>query len=258
MSTTILIPAADIKSDSFAYIEQLLLSIERGKIDPHYEIVVMFDGCHEEFVDKVFDRFPFVRFDQRFINLSKQKNFCGNVNAGLRILHGQEGKNVIVVNQDCILPSVAYFKRIEYGDLTSATELVLAQELEQIDGLNQVLEDCQDKEPTYTRVEKIIGFCMYLSSSLMDRVGYLNEYLQASFDDDDLSAKANLLDIPIYQSNVAVNHFQGKLGAYSGIDLPVRKNQFNILWQIPLTVPHDQFQKWIKDNCTWQESFKDG
>lgn len=255
--TTILIPAASLKPESWQYMKLLLESINRNELWKHYEIVVAFDGCSEEFIDNAYDTCPYINPDTRFINAGRPKNFCGNVNAALRILHGEQHKSVIVVNQDTILPPIQFMKRLEFGHICSATEVVLAQDLTQLEGLVETLDSSQPEDAYYEEVDKIIGFCMFLSKEFLDQVGYLNEYLQASFDDDDLCAKANLLGITIRQSNTIVHHFQNKLGAYQHMDLPIRKNQFNLLWHVPLDVPHAKFQEYIKEHHVWKDEYKE-
>ena len=103
-TTCILIPAASLVSDSWKYIDLLLRSMEDGDFLGKIEVNIAFDGCSEEFIDKVYDKFPWVRFDKRLINLGRPRNYCGNVNMGLRILHGLENKSVIVINQGTVLP----------------------------------------------------------------------------------------------------------------------------------------------------------
>ena len=98
---------------------------------------------------------------------------------------------------------------------------------------------------------------MYFSSTFLDKVGYLNEYLQSAYEDDDLCGKASLLGVSIYEANVFVQHFQNKLGANLEPELPIRKNQFNILWQIPLVIEHENFQSYIKDNHVWKEEYRE-
>jgi GT2 family glycosyltransferase len=206
--------------------------------------------------------------DERFINRGNPRNFAGNVNMGLRVIHGEMDLNAIIVNQDTILPSHVALKNLRGKGIVSAQQVIIKENLEigvlkstQVDDIINELEKLNSFPVTLTSHQKVTGFCYFISKECMDKIGYLQEYLIASFDDDDNCARARLAGFDVEMSSVKVQHFVskgfGQCGAYSGHILMVRENQFTILWGIPANqYKHPQYANFIEDNYVWDDSMK--
>jgi hypothetical protein len=247
--TTIVIPAADIAPGSEILLNNLLYSIYKQDIFESFKVLVCFDGCRDHFVEYFLDSYEFLIKDSKFINTKNRLNFAGNSNNGLRYVHQELKDNVLLVNQDCILPGVENLKKLSGKGIVSAGQVTY--DWKDLDECIDTLNSMQNKELERQKHSKVTGFCMFLSKELMDKVGYIDEYFVAGFDDDDLCARASLAGFPIETVNVNVYHAISKCGAYENLAIPL--NKMHIKWGIPFNVKHENFQDWIRDNYSWED-----
>lgn len=247
--TAIVIPAADVVPDAANLLEALLKSIEVGKTHEAKKIIVCFDACNNDFVNYFRKEFPFIH---PIINTGNRMNFAGNANSGLRYAHQVLGESAIVVNQDCILPP-ALFMRLLYGDgIASATQVSVLPEPPFKSEMHDTLVELMPPDMTPVDHPKVTGFCMFLNSKLMDKVGYFDEHFKATFEDDDICARARLAGFPVQQVPVAVHHYVSRCGSYDGSRLGLNLTKFRVKWSIPYTVTHAEFAEFVVKNHVWQ------
>lgn len=243
----IIIPVADVAENSQLYLEGLLKSMS----DFPEPTVVCFDGCKEQFVWHFKDSFNIIPL----VNSGKRKNFAGNANLGLRFAYSM-GQPGIVVNQDCILPSWDHFKKFTGDGLIVASQVMvcsLPATTEEIEKLNE----SQFEFPMRMRIKKATGFCLGLSSALMEKVGFFDEYFISTFEDDDICARALLAGFPIEHVDIKVHHYVSKCGSYDANRLGVNLSKFKTKWNIPAEVEHADFNAWIEQNHVWQPEMRE-
>jgi len=249
--TAIVIPAADVVPDAANLLGGLLFSLEKGDYIDHYPVYVCFDACAPEFVQAFVKNFPWIR---AVINIGNRRNFAGNANLGLR----EAKSDAVVVNQDCVLPNRKYFDKLRGRGIVVPVSSVIVKEppLEQAD-LN-LLNSKQVEEPQYSQHLKLIGFCMYLSKELQDKVGFFDESFLATFEDDDICARALLAGFPVeHISTLFVHHYGSRCGAYDGARLAINLMKFRVKWQVPVAVAHADFNAYIKKYHKWDDSMRE-
>lgn len=250
--TAIVIPVADIAPQSTQLLEALLFSIEQGGYLPDYSVIVCFDACRDAFVQKFCEK-PWVI---PVINRGNHKNFAGNCNDGLRKAF-EMGMDAVAVNQDCVLPERKYFDRIHGEGIVVPTPVQICKEVPIDDSDLEKLNSSQTDQLQKTPHDKLIGFCMYLSRPLMEKVGFFDESFKATFEDDDICARALLAGLPVEHVNVNVNHYVSRCGSYDNNRLQINLFKFRAKWSIPDEISHGEFNKWIKNNHKWHPDMKE-
>ena len=252
MDTAIVIPAADISKNSDVMLEGLMWSIVSQGIHEEFPVIISFDGCHENFLEHFIVKYPFIH---PVINKGNRSNFAGNANRGLRYAHQVLKTNAVVVNQDTILPRPELFRAITGPGVVSpqqvtVCELPVTQEC--LDKLNQI----QPKEQVIQNHTKVTGFCIFLSKELMDKIGYFDEWYKATFEDDDICARALLAGFPVQTVSTCVHHYISKCDSYGGARLAINFSKFKYKWSIPLEISHEQCNEWISNNHEWIEEMR--
>lgn len=253
--TAIVIPAADVVPDADKLLQALLYSIERQKIHETFSVVVCFDSCKPGFAGHFQKQFPFI---EAVINHGNRLNFAGNVNRGIRYACRSGSVGVLCVNQDCVLPLSYSVEAISGEGIAVATPVNVCREPPLTEADLAALYASQPSEIVRTPHKKLIGFCMYLSPALLDKVGLFDEStFKATFEDDDICARALLAGFPVEHVNVNVHHYGSRCGAYDGELLWLSSVAFRRKWQIPLDVEHAQFNEWISQNHKWHPQMKE-
>ena len=251
--TALIVPAADLAPKSTEMLEGLLWSIERGEYSD-WPVVVCFDACREPFVHHFVRKYPDI---MAIANNGNRKNFAGNANLGLRYAHKQLNTGAVVVNQDCVLPHSRFLKHLEGAGVAVPSAVSLCRE-PPIDAWDlQVLDDNQSDGAIRTPHKKLVGFCMFLSKELMDKIGYFDESFIASWEDDDICARAVIAGFPVEHVNINVHHYVSRCGAYDGNRLAINLLRFRDKWQVPLDIEHAGFNQWISEKHTWQEGMRE-
>lgn len=259
MTTALVIPCCDVKSNNKDQLDNLLESIEIGGTAKACPIICCFDGCSEVFVDYFKNKYPFIK-DKAIINEGNKGGFCVNSNKGLRYVHQNLESDAILCNQDTILPSWDVLHNITYNKGLCSTQTIIPPP-----GTVEEIRDFLDNEFSagYTSVmevpgNKFAGYCYYLSKELMFEIGYLYEPYIASFDDDDFTARALVAGFPVEISGVKCyhtgSHFdttqtgESMTGAYTmgmmGLNLVIYRERF----KVPFDIPHDQMINWITNH----------
>lgn len=245
--TVMVIPVADVVSDAQDLLYALLFSIESQNIQSKFTVVVCYDGCKDSFVNFFQNRFPWT---EAVINRGNRLNFAGNSNNGLRLAVAR-GQGALVVNQDCILPAQPYVDSIRGAGVCVASPVKVCPEPPIVAGDLLSLNFGQPTTIERTPHKKLIGFCMYLSKELLEKVGVFDEVYKASFEDDDICARALLAGFPVEHVNVNVHHYGSRCGAYDLERLWKNSITFRAKWSIPISVEHANFNEWIVANHTW-------
>lgn len=262
---SIVIPAADTAKDSTILLDNLITSIDSHKLHERYPIYICYDACKDSFIEYFQLKYPFIN---PILNNGNRLNFARNSNNGLRKAHS-EGHGAIVVNQDCILPSVSYFKELERKGVCSPTQACLTEAIEPIN--SEWLTNLEKEQPdslTHTEHNKVTGFCMSISKELMDTVGYFIESYYSTFEDDHMCAAALISGFPVEQSSIKVHHYISKCGSYTDKNAYLLQDahlKFRKFWSIPrdpniVHAPskeeHKQYNQWIKENHVWIPEMK--
>lgn len=130
----------------------------------------------------------------------KNLNFCKNINTGFRAAYQMGGEHFILLNQDTVLPPSWDFDELCGEGLFFPTP---------VDNREAMFYDSYTalvRKPSRTPVLKYSGFCMVLSRSAVDKVGFLDERFTASFEDDDLAVRVALAGFPVEVSDLVVHH----------------------------------------------------
>lgn len=203
------------------------------------------------FVESFVLNYPFIK---PIINSGNRSNFAGNSNRGLRYVHKELEDGAIVVNQDTVLPPLEAFKQVCGEGLVSPQQITLQEEgpFSKWDEYESMVP----KELIRANHLKVTGFCLYISKAVMDKIGYIDEYFKAGFDDDDLCARACLAGFPVETVNIPVHHYVSKAGSNYQPNLVWNSLKFRNKWSIPLGTEHADFNKWITENLEWHEQMK--
>lgn len=253
--TTIIIPVADVVPDSEKLLESLLYSIESQNIHKSFPIMVCFDNCSKRFVEHFLLKYPFI---DAVINTGNNLNFSGNVNNGLRKVYKETNNNVLVVNQDCILPAHYWLTMLTSREGLCVPNPVQVCKEPPVDQSDlEILYKSQPSEIVFTPQIKLVGFCTFMSRKGLDKVGFLDPYFKAGFDDDDLCARYVLAGLPVEHVNINVNHYVSRCGAYDMRKLGLALAKFRLKWQIPKEIEHGLFNQWIIENHVWDDKMRE-
>jgi len=251
----IIIPVCETTPACKGYLDNLLSSIrENGYYDSDYHVILCYDNCSLEFQKYFFEKYHGDRIMAIDNRNPKNLNFCKNINTGFRAAYQMGGEHFILLNQDTVLPPSWDFDELCGEGLFFPTP-VDSRELMFYDATTLVAR-------TRTPVLKYSGFCMILSRSVVDKVGFLDERFTASFEDDDLAVRVKLAGFPVEVLDIYVHHelkdrtTPSNTGAYTERDLSIHLDIFRRKYSIPPGVAHEQFNQWILDNFEWHEAFK--
>jgi hypothetical protein len=263
--TAIVIPITDVKPEGRDQLDNLLKSIEIGGTSANTQVLACFDGCKLVFVDYFKDKYPFIT---SIINNGNRSGYCKNSNRGLRFGLNELKDSCILTNQDLIMPSWDKLKLLAEGKgLRSSQTLELTGTVEEIQAELDVRY-----EPTVTSVmeesvpgNKFAGYGYFIHKDVMEECGYVYEPMIASFDEDDLIARAAIAGFPIEISGVRCYHIGSHIdqaktgesitGAYTTNMVGLNQIIFRERWKIPFNIPHESYQKWIRETYKdrWQE-----
>lgn len=253
-------------------LEDLMYSIERGASDIACDVILSMDSCHRIFQVEAEKRYPRATVLNHKDN---RKNFCGNANIALREAYKRGYEGVLLVNQDTILPIWHLLKRLTQSPFTglcSARSRALKEDvpLETRCFALGAQTDNSPLNPVDTKdlpANKFAGFCYYYPRTVMEKVGFLDEYsYRAGFDDDDLIARCLLAGFTCGTVDVWVEHKgshvdqqktgQSRSGAYTVNDLGPHMSKYYRKWSIPANIPHEKAIAWILENFQWSEEMK--
>lgn len=259
----IIIPAVESNERCKPYLDNCLDSIRRGGYyENGYHVVVCYDNCSEEFQNYFKNKYKgdfIVAIDNKNV---KNLNFCKNANSGLKIAFqaakstGDTDAHFIVLNMDTALPNTHVFDQILGDGLSFPTPV---DDLEAMSNPKPTPGPAANagRLPQRTPVTKFSGFCMCLSYKLVETIGFLDERFTASFEDDDVCARALLAGFPVEVVSVDVHHelkdrtTPSNTGAYDNAALGLHLEIFRRKWSIPHYIQHEQFNNWIVDNHKW-------
>lgn len=249
-SLSLVIPTTDIKGQkNLDQITALLDSIKAGEIDKFCHILVVFDACKENFINKITESYPFIF---PIINEKNRLQFARNSNLGLRYAHQVLNTDVILCNQDCILPKWDYLKLLIGNGISTPTSIPW------YDGLD--LNKAQAPEHKRVSVkEKFPFYCVFINKRVMDEIGYLDgAFCQPTFEDDDYLTRALLKCLTCEKTNVIIFHegthietagqWESASGSYTSQDLARNLMKYGTKYQVPQDVPHEKMLEWILEN----------
>lgn len=249
----IVIPVCETNDKCQGYLTRLLESIRIGGYYPSYSVVLCFDNCSPEFVSHFQTKFEGDKIMGIASTNPTNLNFCKNVNIGFRAAFNLGAKHICLLNMDTILPPVDVFDQLWRGGLSFPVpvhnpEGVLSQKVIQT---------------KVTPVNRWSGFCMCFNTSVVEKIGVLDERFTASFEDDDVCVRAKLAGFPVeVVEGVEVHHelkdrtSPSNTGAYDENDLGIHRDIFRRKYTIPYVLQHEQFADWILDNFTWDDVFR--
>ncbi len=258
-----LIPAFDGYKEAKGDLQDLLNSLVMGGYNKYFRIVVLLDGSSRIFEEEFKRQYPSMEF---WNHKGNAKNFCGNLNIGLRETRGKTG--ALVVNMDCIMPHVDHVLTHMVGTQYSSAQSVDLpnKPLEEVVSL---LNELSSVDVEYIDVKTLPsmmapGYCFWIGAQTLDEIGIWPEHLyKASFDDNHMIALALLAGKKVEVSQCRVYHKgshldqmkegKSRTGAYSPVDgsLELHRMKFQDYWKIPANIPADQYIKWILANYTW-------
>lgn len=253
--TVLVIPAADVVSDAYGLLAGLLWSVDhQGLRDFASSVVVCFDGCKPEFVAHVQQQFPWIESE---VNTGNRLNFAGNSNRGLRLALAR-GQDAVVVNQDCVLPRPGVFMRLcDFPGIAVPSSVVVCGEPPlKLDDLVK-LDQAQPTEVTRVGHNKLVGFCMFLSIEVLEKVGLFDERFKATWEDDDICVRACLAGFPVQHVNIAVHHYGSRCGSYNLEKLQINKWLYQRKWSVPPEIEHKDMNSWILARHVWSPEMRE-
>ena len=271
-SLALVVPVYDGYPEAKKDLDNLMVSIKEGATDLVCDVILSMDSCHRIFEAEYRSKYP----NATVLNHSgNRKNFCGNVNSGLREAFNKGYEGALLVNQDTILPAWHFLKRLTQSPFTglcSARSLAFKEDIELPTKLFTLgsKTDGSALNPTDIKdlpANKFAGFCYFYPRSVMEKVGFLDEYnFRAGFDDDDIIVRTLLAGFSCGIVDVWVEHKgshidqektgQSRSGAYATSDLGIHMSKYYRKWSIPGNVGHDKAIAWILQNYVWAEELK--
>lgn len=253
MSLSIVIPATD-KGDRekrFKQLSRLFDSIKEYPWGKELYCLVCFDGCDTDFIHDSIKSYSFIT---PLVNSKNRLNFARNANRGLRYAHKILGSNVLLINQDCILPPWEILSQVQGDGLVSPTA-INSEKLEQPDKVEKIL--IKSKFPFY---------CVFINKKVLDKIGYLDGVYISTFEDDNYIARALLMGLTCEISNVKIYHegsfidssgnWESASGSYGPKRLGENLVKFATQWQIPPEIKHEEMLSWIQENHVWEEDMR--
>lgn len=245
----------------------LLNSLKLGEYNRYFRIVILLDSCHRIFEHEFRSRFGDIA--EFWNHNSNNLNFTANTNRGLRKAR-EEGVGALVVNQDCILPSLEKITNMCRPNwMASAKTMDLPNKpLEEV--IRLLDESSLQKYDKYISVmeipsNKVAGYLFWLAPEVLQEVGVLDDTtFRGSFEDDDITARCLLAGFeailePTYCYHKG-SHMQensmSRSGAYGVADgsLGLHLSKFYRKWSIPANIKHEDSIKWILANYQWDSS----
>lgn len=256
---SIVIPACDLKGAKNR--DQLTALLDSVKDYPGINetlfIVVCFDGCKKAFISDFVQRFPFI---VPVINAGNRLNFARNANLGFKHACRKLNSDVVLVNQDCILPCWEIFKEVR-GEGVVTTQSI---NLDGAANKKLILDRQQDFTGKVEIRSKFPFYCVFINKDVVDKIGFLDGVFIACFEDDDYITRALLAGFKVEKSNVKIYHegshiettgfWESASGSYNLFRLNLSKNKYTDKWKIPLEVTHDDMINWVLDHHEWQEA----
>jgi hypothetical protein len=266
----IVIPVVNTRHICAKLLHDLLFSISNGGYTD--QVIVCFDGTDRFFVNYFKQRFPFIT---AIHNPAKPFGFAKNANAGLNYVATQLNEGCFLINMDTVLPHSRFLYQIRNEGVASPEQIDASDALS-VNGLNQLNDEIG--EVVAKDVNRIRGFCMWISRQALDKIGLLDDGFIATFEDDDYTIRAKLSGLPTQQFNVKVHHYTKNrptgpgiiattTGAYDGFRLFTAERRFKLKWGIPQGVVHDYdddfegerqptYAEWILENHNWKDEMK--
>lgn len=152
---------------------------------------------------------------------------------------------------DCVLPEYKYMRHIvSQGISTPITSLNLEN----------------TETPTRHLVNnKFAFYCPYISTKVMDEIGYIDERF-VTFTDDDTIVRALLKGLIVEETTIQIHHKGSHIdqlangsslcGSYNQDQLNRDHFKYQIKWNIPNNLTHDQYIPWILENYVWDERMR--
>lgn len=248
-------------------LQDLMESIEIGASDIACDVILSMDSCHRIFEMEARSRYP----NAIILNHSgNRKNFCGNANTGLREVYKRGYEGALLVNQDTILPSWTFLRRLTespFTGLCSARSMPFKEDTNLATKLFTLgtKTDGSQLNPVDTKdlpANKFAGFCYYYPKNVMEKVGFLDDQsFRAGFDDDDIIVRCLLAGFTCGTVDVWVEHKgshvdqnvtgQSRSGAYAISDLGLHQLKYYDKWKIPANIKHENAITWILQNYIW-------
>lgn len=247
MSISIVIPIADIRPNNKQDLEELLDSIEPEKFAA---VVCCYDSCEEEFIEYFSTKYGFTH---SLINRGNRLNFSRNSNVGLRWARKEVGGHIMLVNQDCILPSYDLLAQIPGEGLSSPKS-------------SPTLDGPNTGSRTRLTNAHFPFYAPCFSEKVIDKVGFLAEPLKKLFSDDDYCARVLLEgSCPLEMVDITINHkgshidtsqeWESRSGTYNQNDLTLGLDQYRKRWNL-MSTSHDAMIKTILEKYRWTDKMR--
>jgi hypothetical protein len=259
---SIIVPVADTNPQCYQYLENLLQSMYTGNIlhkdsegPTDWSVTLCLDNVGEGFRKKLVA--DWTGFDLGCIDHQNPQNlnFCKNANSGLRFVYEgfPESTHFYLLNMDTVVPQGHLLEQVAGAGMSTPNEVDISEV--EYAGLPHNSGERKD-------IDRAGGYCMVFSRELLDKVGFLDERFFASFEDDDMWARAKLAGFPTEHVQINVYHHikdrkeVSNTGSYNENSLGMHLEIFRRKWSVPWPVPHIDFNKWIMDNYVWSQELK--
>lgn len=260
----LLIPTYEKYEEAKQDLQDLLTSLRLGSYNTYFRIVVLLDSCsrifHSEFESKFGDIAEF------WNHSGNNLGFAANVDRGLRKAR-EEGTGSLVVNQDCILPSLIKVTSMCRPNLMTCAKTMdlpnkALEEVIRLLGEGSLREGDKSISVKEIAGNRVAGYLFWLAPEVLKKVGVLDDIsFRSSFEDDDMTVRCLLagFDVmvePIYcyhkGSHMQDNNMSrsGAYGAGNG-SLGLHQLKYYEKWKIPGSIKHENAIIWILQNYQW-------
>lgn len=251
---TLLIPITDIKgSTNQKHLENLLNSIELGGYLPEVGVLGLFDATSEDFFTFFRERCTWLKC---MYNTGNRLLFTKNVNVGIRwVLQNQPDNDIILVNQDTILPDWQYLKLIQGEGISSPSSTNIPDR----DKLNEL----NGKEVKRNKVNNVPFYCTYINSQVIKKIGLLDACMKTTCSDEDMCLRAKLAGFEVEAvDGVSIYHAGTHIDVKPGWESPsgsydaelLTKEVKQMLTKYQCTTDHAGFFNWVLQNYSWDGS----
>ncbi|MCX8052609.1 MAG: glycosyltransferase, partial [Armatimonadetes bacterium] len=213
------------------YTRRCLESIDRHTPEPH-EVIVVDNGSSDGTV-KFLETWSSKGSGRKVIRNDKNLGFAKGNNLGISTATGEY---VLLLNNDVVVTPGWIERMLACAARDSAIGVVgpvsnavsgpqyvdqPLYETESLQGLDEFAEEWAAKHARQTvRVWRVVGFCMLIRRSVIDKIGGLDEcYRLGNFEDDDFCIRATLAGFKIVIArDCFVHHYGSRTFAGEGID----------------------------------------
>lgn len=237
------------------YTKGCIESIKRYTPKP-YEIIFVDNGSKDgtvEWLRRIVRETP----DYRLIENKENQGFAGGNNQGMAEARGEY---IVLMNNDVVVTPGWLDRMIAVAERNPKIGMVgpmsnyvsgpqrvsqVGYDTTTLTGLNQFAQDySQRRMGRVNPFWRVVGFCMLIKRSVVEKIGGLDErYGLGNFEDDDFSLRARLAGFePWIAGDCFVHHFGSRTFSGSGIDYQesLKRNWeiFKKKWGIPSEIEY--------------------